>query len=613
MQFTVLIVSLPLLKTNGASFKDEMSSVAVPTFELYDKHSPIFSQRTSDECSERRTKELVLQHYVEHNNLYVMSVHGDLVGRLAQLRDIASKPELNEAYVLIHAYLPEKDRFSVRTLPFPNGNGGGASFAVRQSSLVLCTPDRFADKYPREREVQVDSSFSKAVRDYPDGTTLNVTSMQYSQVRPLSVVLNKYHRYVGLKTALSTAGVPNPAKKYFGNVHIAPTSDDAILEFEDIHFDECNLLTCTNGRFITFRRCVFCNTTVIVAGKSPFTTLPISSAYVAEGVRERLGTPNVVFENCVFDAGILNEESEGVSVGNAGTVTLLNCVVRNCGVGVITTAGATVTMRHCLIENCMNGIGMGEKTKRFDMQHCLVHKSPQFPCLGGFGILIEPVVSALITGCRIENGQDFGILFSGKSGPVIRATICDCHVSKCRSGVCFMMGAVDATIVSTVLQNNLEYGLCIYPTVIGTVAVNQCTIVGNRMRNVLHFSPAKNMLTVDGVVQAASQSQYPYEVPSQLAAKRCGQRAGICDINCLNCGRKEESGEKFKKCGKCEDVCYCSRECQVAHWKEHKKICVSLRDEDAAAVKKKAGQLLEGTASVDEVREAAAKYKARHN
>jgi len=28
-----------------------------------------------------------------------------------------------------------------------------------------------------------------------------------------------------------------------------------------------------------------------------------------------------------------------------------------------------------------------------------------------------------------------------------------------------------------------------------------------------------------------------------------------------------------KKCGKCLDVAYCSKECQVSDWKEHKKSC----------------------------------------
>jgi hypothetical protein len=28
-------------------------------------------------------------------------------------------------------------------------------------------------------------------------------------------------------------------------------------------------------------------------------------------------------------------------------------------------------------------------------------------------------------------------------------------------------------------------------------------------------------------------------------------------------------------CGKCMSVAYCSRECQIKDWKEHKKVCVA--------------------------------------
>lgn len=34
-----------------------------------------------------------------------------------------------------------------------------------------------------------------------------------------------------------------------------------------------------------------------------------------------------------------------------------------------------------------------------------------------------------------------------------------------------------------------------------------------------------------------------------------------------------ETVEPFKKCSRCEKKSYCTKECQHAHWKEHKKIC----------------------------------------
>ncbi|GFH53173.1 hypothetical protein CTEN210_09649 [Chaetoceros tenuissimus] len=43
-------------------------------------------------------------------------------------------------------------------------------------------------------------------------------------------------------------------------------------------------------------------------------------------------------------------------------------------------------------------------------------------------------------------------------------------------------------------------------------------------------------------------------------------------IACARCG-KQDSTQKLLVCGSCKLFRYCSRECQVAHWKDHKQIC----------------------------------------
>ena len=44
----------------------------------------------------------------------------------------------------------------------------------------------------------------------------------------------------------------------------------------------------------------------------------------------------------------------------------------------------------------------------------------------------------------------------------------------------------------------------------------------------------------------------------------------ICELNKLD---KSTGQVKFKKCSRCHAVIYCSRDCQVAHYPEHKKLC----------------------------------------
>ena len=54
---------------------------------------------------------------------------------------------------------------------------------------------------------------------------------------------------------------------------------------------------------------------------------------------------------------------------------------------------------------------------------------------------------------------------------------------------------------------------------------------------------------------------------------------------CARCGAAPaETGEAeleapsaMKACGRCRLVAYCSRECQVAHWKKHKGSCQAAR------------------------------------
>ena len=42
---------------------------------------------------------------------------------------------------------------------------------------------------------------------------------------------------------------------------------------------------------------------------------------------------------------------------------------------------------------------------------------------------------------------------------------------------------------------------------------------------------------------------------------------------CANCGKGEENKTSLKACTACNMVKYCNRECQIAHWPQHKKAC----------------------------------------
>ena len=44
-------------------------------------------------------------------------------------------------------------------------------------------------------------------------------------------------------------------------------------------------------------------------------------------------------------------------------------------------------------------------------------------------------------------------------------------------------------------------------------------------------------------------------------------------MRCANCTKVQPTDIKFLVCGKCKNIHYCSKECQVYNWKLHKVVC----------------------------------------
>ena len=59
------------------------------------------------------------------------------------------------------------------------------------------------------------------------------------------------------------------------------------------------------------------------------------------------------------------------------------------------------------------------------------------------------------------------------------------------------------------------------------------------------------------------------------------------ETTCGNCGLAAEEGETLNHCARCKIVSYCSRACQVHHWKNgHKKTCQAASEREEDTVKK---------------------------
>jgi hypothetical protein len=48
-------------------------------------------------------------------------------------------------------------------------------------------------------------------------------------------------------------------------------------------------------------------------------------------------------------------------------------------------------------------------------------------------------------------------------------------------------------------------------------------------------------------------------------------------FSCENCGKSAQGVEPLNQCSRCMVVAYCSRECQVSHWKKHKYDCTRMK------------------------------------
>ncbi|KAG9244370.1 hypothetical protein BJ878DRAFT_73794 [Calycina marina] len=74
----------------------------------------------------------------------------------------------------------------------------------------------------------------------------------------------------------------------------------------------------------------------------------------------------------------------------------------------------------------------------------------------------------------------------------------------------------------------------------------------------------------------SSSSQQPTDSPSapeETTASSSSSR-DPSPSQCSHCRKVETDPEKpFKPCSKCQSEKYCSRDCQKAGWKMHKKVC----------------------------------------
>jgi hypothetical protein len=105
-----------------------------------------------------------------------------------------------------------------------------------------------------------------------------------------------------------------------------------------------------------------------------------------------------------------------------------------------------------------------------------------------------------------------------------------------------------------------------------------------RLFDMIGFDHTKNLMTTSGFGGAvpklrpyeSGKSEYSHDAEVYARACECCQQVELSESDCARMKlvlHGYEQGEKFKKCGGCRLVWYCSPTCQKKHWKVHKKEC----------------------------------------
>ncbi|KAL2067707.1 hypothetical protein VTL71DRAFT_15803 [Oculimacula yallundae] len=106
----------------------------------------------------------------------------------------------------------------------------------------------------------------------------------------------------------------------------------------------------------------------------------------------------------------------------------------------------------------------------------------------------------------------------------------------------------------------------------------------------IHVSPKYSLPIGDSGFRAPMKEQF------EIALARYKNDGTPFDFDAIRCESKEcskekndlEDGKALKKCGKCQMVWYCTKECQAKDWAKHKKGCMT-PEKRAEKEKKRSG------------------------
>jgi hypothetical protein len=347
------------------------------------------------------------------------------------------------------------------------------------------------------------------------------------------------------------------------------------LQFEDIDFsaqshdNKYNCLALYSGN-VVFRRCRFNGQcTGILCGKPQHVVIP---GLDTEGIEL-----TVRFENCLFE----DFDSQAVDVRATYSAKFLCCTFRNNKVGILVSEGGTAVVISCVFtKHADSAIQSEDRLCSLHITDCCIDTTRL--C----GIFIYKSNVAVIERCMITNCRAYGIMVEDKT--VIK--IISSSISMCGYGIFFGVGEIRTEVTDSRITNNLECGIMITDLCLGSIALTNNTITMNRGVHDVANSSVDCSVVVDGnnfpvnnlFTESQKRANYSRLLSTRannstqlLNTQRAFKAVGIVELapQCNRCNVDEPKDKKFLKCGRCEGVVYCSKDCQKNDWTEHKVVC----------------------------------------
>ena len=364
-----------------------------------------------------------------------------LIGRVCKLVDLVSKSELNGRFVSVVGFDSKTLRFAVHLLKDPNGTAPSSiSLSVKRVNLELFTRS-FDDEYP-------DAPVAPAsdLEITPTGSILDLSAVD--QLSFLELEWIEFQGPCSLRgTAVKRGEKTNPIARITGVVcfHM---KESGLIEVEDITLQ--GGIECRGGSTVIFRRCVI--------------LLKDCAANVGgEGT-------NVTFESCTFSGGTgtaltahqnayltlinctIDTSQVGLIVCENSTAHMIHCTVREILQNGLSVQENSLTMQHCTIEQCGEDAAKIYTRGTITLDNCRVSDC-------SVGVLVEGGTgrsTAVITNTVVERCHIGVVVQLGKTD----VTVDNCKLTNNDVGMYVRPDSVGEIIInSTFFALNIQHDI----------------------------------------------------------------------------------------------------------------------------------------------------------